>query len=259
MGLFEYKFDKEYSHIRLEFNYDTMQYVYYYAEVEIPFDKLNFRTKRTLKKENQKLIDNPELLESFKVKKKQMEKEAFIESFGIDLHPFQTLGGTGGTMSDEMKVFLDDLLSQEDVLIGIHRIGSNDSIAIIEDVLTNGLKLTGHQNGAIYGTNTLSNNISFYYDNNIIRDELMYANAYKDSKGSYLIRIPLYDLEEGMCYRVDENGMLRINPLYILGYVPVNDKHIDKLITKATLNNLKPKEEIPKYEESLKEENTKKL
>ena len=157
------------------------------------------------------------------------------------------------------KVFLDDLLSQEDVLIGIHRIGSNDSIAIIEDVLTNGLKLTGHRNGAMYGTNTLSNNISFYYDNNIIRDELMYANAYKDSKGSYLIRIPLYDLEEGMCYRVDENGMLRINPLYILGYVPVNDKHIDKLITKATINNLKPKEEIPKYEESLTEENTKKL
>ena len=60
MGLFEYKFDKEYSHIRLEFNYDTMQYAYYYAEVEIPFDKLNFRTKRILKKENQRLIDNPE-------------------------------------------------------------------------------------------------------------------------------------------------------------------------------------------------------
>ena len=34
MGLFEYKFDKEYSHIRLEFNYLAMQYAYYYAEID---------------------------------------------------------------------------------------------------------------------------------------------------------------------------------------------------------------------------------
>lgn len=259
MGLFEYKFDKEYSGIRLEFNYDTLEFAYYYAEVEIPFDRLNFRTKRALKKENQKLINDPALLKSYKKRKEQKEKEAFIESFGIDLHPFQVLNGEGGTMSDEMKQLLDDLLSQEDVLIGIHRVGDKSSPSIIEDVLFNGLKLTGHRDGGVVNTNTLSNNISFYHDNNIIRDELMYANAYKNSAGSYLIRIPLYDLEEGIVYRVDENGGLRLNPFYILGYVPVKDKYIDKLITKADINALKPKVEIPEYKEEEEENKSIKL
>lgn len=239
MGIFEYKFDKDYTPLRLMFNYETNQYAYYYAEVEIPYNRLTGRTKRALKKENKKLIENPHLLEELWEKQRRREYEKYLSSFGVDLDSFQALGATGGTMSEEMSIYLDKICNEPDVLIGIHRVGNKSSKENIEDVLNNGLILTGHRDGAQYGTNTLSNNISFYRDNNTIKDELMYANAYKDSPGSYLIRIPLYDLEEGMCYRVDEEGTLRVNPFHILGYVPVKDEHVETIITRDDLEQNK--------------------
>ena len=235
MGIFEYKFDKDYTPLRLMFNYDTEQFAYYYAEVEIPYDKLTARTKKALKKENKKLIEDPSIIEEYRNKKRMRDYKDYLSSLGVSFNSFQALGATGGTMSQDMSDYLDKICNEPETLIGIHRAGNRSSQAAIEDVLTNGLILTGHRDGAQYGTNTLSNNISFYLDNNVIKDELMYAEVYKDSQGSYIIRIPLYDLEEGMVYRVDENGTLRVNPFYIIGYVPVKDKHIENIITRDDL------------------------
>ena len=51
MGIFKFKFDKDALPMRLEFNYDTNQFVYYYGDTEIPFDRLSLKTKKALKKE----------------------------------------------------------------------------------------------------------------------------------------------------------------------------------------------------------------
>ena len=257
MGIFEYKFNKNVLRLRLEFNYDTNQYVYYYGDTEIPYDRLSFGTKLALNKENKKLEKNPEILKGLMERKKIMDRFDYFKELGLDPHSFQTLGGTGGTMSDEMQTFLNDLVSQENVIIGIHRVGKSGTPSIIQDVLFNGLKLTGHLDGATPDCRTLSNNISFYTDNKIIIDELMYAETYKNSPGSYIIRIPEYDLEQGKVYIIDQNGAPRLDPKYILGYVPVNDKHIEGIITKATIYNSMPKEELPpQYQEVISESNT---
>lgn len=244
MGIFNYKFDKDNSPLRLEFDYETNQFVYYYGNTLIPYNYLNLKSKLALKKENQKLVDDPKILEYYLEKQRLNEKKKFLSSLGVTLGSFQALGAKGGTMSEELSQFFLKLLNQEDVLIGIHRVGSNGSKVIIEDVLTNGLLLTGHLGGATSNVNTLSNNISFYEDNNTAIEELMYANLYKDSPGSYLICMPIYDLEEGMVYKVDKDGTLRLNPFYIVGYVPVNDQHIDKIITKENIELLE--EETPR-------------
>lgn len=244
MGIIKYKFDKDYSPLRLEFDYEINQFVYYYGDTLIPYDYLNLKSKLALKKENQKLIDDPTLLEYYLELRKKNEKKKFLSTLGVTLGSFQALGAKGGTMTKELSEFFSKLLNQEDVLIGIHRVGSNGSKVIIEDVLTNGLLLTGHLGGATRNTNTLSNSISFYEDNSTAIEELMYANIYKDSPGSYLICIPIYDLEEGMVYKVDKEGTLRLNPFYIVGYIPVIDQHIDKIITKDNIELLE--EETPR-------------
>lgn len=244
MGIFKYKFDKDYSPLRLEFDYETNQFVYYYGNTLVPYDYLNLKTKLALKKENQRLIEDPTLREYYLKLKESKEKKEFLSTLGISFNSFQALNAQGGTISEEAAIFFESLLNQEDVLIGLHRVGTNGSKEIIEDVLTNGLILTGHLDGATRNTNTLSNNISFYEDNNIAIKELMYTNIYKNSKGSYLVCIPLYDLEEGMVYKVDNNGTLRLNPYYIVGYVPVNNQYIDTIITKDNLDLLD--EKVPK-------------
>ena len=47
-----------------------------------------------------------------------------------------------------MEDLLNRLVTENDVLLGIHRIGNNDSPEKIEDILKNGLEITGHLGGA---------------------------------------------------------------------------------------------------------------
>ena len=238
MGIFKFKFDKDALPMRLEFNYDTNQFVYYYGDTEIPFDRLSLKTKKALKKENERLINEPGLLDSYLKNKRMRDYRDYLREIGIKADDFQTFG-TGGQINEDIEYYLDNLINEENVLLGVHRIKPTMSEEQIRDVLLNGLKLTGHLDGAIRGTDEISNNVSFYTDNNVIKNQLMYANGYKDSKGSFLIRLPLYDIEEGMIYKVDEEGNLRVNPFYIVGYFPVNDKCVETIITKEDLEQNK--------------------
>lgn len=231
MQLFKYKYDKDNSPLRLEFDYDTNQFVYYYGQMLIPIEELNLRSRNALKKENEKLITNPEIIEYYYDLKRRKERRAEIQQLGISLSAFEALGATGGTMSERLREYFDGLLKEEDILLGIHRVGDRISKEGIADILENGLLLSGHLDGATRNTNTLSNNISFYEDNATAIKELMYANLYKDSPGSILVRVPLYDLEEGIVYKVDQDYNLRLNPFYIIGYIPVENNHIETIMT----------------------------
>ena len=98
-------------------------------------------------------------------------------------------------MSKQMEDLLNRLVTENDVLLGIHRIGNNDSPEKIEDILKNRLEITGHLGGAAQSNKELKNNVGYYPNNKTIIKELMYADKYKNSKGSILIRIPDTDLE----------------------------------------------------------------
>lgn len=78
--------------------------------------------------------------------------------------------------------------------------------------------MTGHHDGSIPNSGELQNNVSYYVDNKTIIKELIYANHFKNSKGSILIRIPDNDLL-GNISILDKDGGTRLNPKYIVDYV----------------------------------------
>lgn len=94
-----------------------------------------------------------------------------------------------------MNQFLDNLLSEDNVLIGIHRVGNNFSKEKMDDIFNNELKITGHFDGSVASAKQLNNNVSYYPNNHKIKKELMYVDQYKSSVGSILIRIPDENLE----------------------------------------------------------------
>ena len=236
MGLFEKKFDIVDDHLRIVFNPQTKSYDTYYGPTLIPYSKLSRKSKKHIESENNGLRTNPDRLAY------EMERDATIQRFdklkklGYTCDSFEYLGPAEGTMSKQMEDLLNRLVAENDVLLGIHRIGNNDSPEKIKDILKNGLEITGHLGGLVQSNRELKNNVGYYPNNKTIIKELMYADKYKNSKGSILIRIPDTDLEQAI-FVVDNNGRTRLNPKYIVGYVPLYENHhLETIITLQSLS-----------------------
>lgn len=255
MGLFKIKLDIEYHRLRLVFDPEEKKYLPYLGPDFVPDNFLNGRSKRWLKKKNKELLNNPillnEELENHRLRERR-KKLTETSNLHITFDSFETMGPDNGTMSKEMELFLNNLLNEENVVIGIHRLKPT-SEEFVEDILTNGLIITGNllMNGA-NSSKHIDKNISFYVDNKKIRKELQYANVYLDSVGSILVRIPDNELNESILY-TDNNGNLRLKPEYIVGYVPVYPNHHIENILKAsdlkkTAENYEPNET---YEENI--------
>ena len=149
---------------------------------------------------------------------------------GYTCHSFEYLGKANGTMSKQMEELLEKLTNEKNILLGIHRIKEYTTQEAIDDILANGLKMTGHFDGSIPTSRELQNSVSYYVDNKIVIKELMYTNQFKNSKGSILIRIPDEELTKNI-YITDKNGGIRLNPKYIVGYVPLyNNNHLEDII-----------------------------
>ncbi len=244
MYLFKKKWDYKKDSIWMGFILEKKQYSYYYSGKEISYKYLNRRTKKNLDDENKKLKDNPILMEE-KIKesiqaKKIRERSDYLEAKGYSCESFEYSGDGTGTMSKEMESFLTNLTTKEKVLIGIHRVGGC-TFDGIKDILINGLIISGHLGSGVVSSVSLSDNVSYYPDNKTIIKELMYADLYKGSEGSILIEIPDEDLEKEICFE-DENGFKRLNPKYIIGFVPVEENHHISKIIKA--NDFKLEETV---------------
>lgn len=231
MGLFKKKFDIVDDRLRTVFNPQRKAYDLYYGSTLISYSDLNRKSKKNIDDKNNKLITNPDILEQeieMATIKQRINK---LKSLGYLCDSFEYLGPVYGTMSEQMEDFLNKLVAEENVLLGIHRIGTDDSFEKIEDILQNGLEIAGYFGGVAQNNNKLANNVGYYPNNKTIIKELMYADQYKNSKGSILIRIPDLDLE-GTIFVVDSNGRTRLNPKYIVGYVPLYENHhLETIIT----------------------------
>ena len=120
---------------------------------------------------------------------------------GYTCHSFEYLGKANGTMSKQMEELLEKLTNEKNILLGIHRIKEYTTQEAIDDILANGLKMTGHFDGSIPTSRELQNSVSYYVDNKIVIKELMYTNQFKNSKGSILIRIPDEELTKNIYIR----------------------------------------------------------
>lgn len=231
MGIFKPKVDIERDNLKFGFDLEEQKYYIYYTDVYIPYENLTRKSKKILNKKNQELINNPELLKQEIEKAKIKERYNKLKSMGYICNSFEIMGETNTTMSEEMKNYLMPLINEENVLLGIHRIGYTFTEEILEDILLNGIKMTGNIGSGSVSTLYLRDNVSYYADNKKIIKEIGYANLYKNSHGSFLIRIPDDELNDSIYY-INEENEIRLKPEYILGYIPTNERHhIDTLIT----------------------------
>ena len=235
MGLFSKKYDKDKDKLKLVFNSEIKQYQLYFNDILIEYKDLNRKTKKFLDEKNNFLETSPYMIdyEMMKISHiNSMNREKFLESIGYSSTPFEYLGPNNGTMSESLKNYLNKLTSLDNVLIGIHRVGYLPD-KYIEDILINGLLITGHMGSGAISTPELGNNVSYYSDNKTIIKELMYADTYKNSRGSILIKIPDEDLTKNIF--ITTNGQIRLNPKYIIGYIPVSNHHIETIITREDI------------------------
>lgn len=231
MSIFNKKYDLREDYLRKEFDIMTKQYVLYYGQTIINYTDLNRRTQKYLDSENQRLRIDNSLLNSEIYNVQIRNRRRYLNSLGYSDTSFEYLGPVDGTIAPNLQNYLYDLVNEHNVLIGIHRVSDRLSNEQIMDILTNGLIMSGHLMGAVTSTKSLGQNVSYYPDNRTIIKELMYADQYKNSCGSILIRIPDEDLT-GNIYITDNDGLMRLNPKYIIGYVPLYpDHHLESIIT----------------------------
>lgn len=222
---------------RLIRRFDFRNSCYYYTKmengifVEINYDQLDRQSKKQLLLENKELLMNKDKLENIVNTYRSAERSNYLKSIGFSCHSTEWLGPVEGTISDSLNDYLDNLLSEENVLIGIHRVGNYFSQEMIDDIFNNGLIMTGDiTRGFCSSVASLDKNIGYYSDNKIIKKELMYADTFKNSVGSILIRIPDASLERNDDIMIEFEGITRLNPKYIVGYVPVySNHHIDDI------------------------------
>lgn len=244
MGLFSKKYDSIDDRLILKFDLDKKRFYYLLKDRILSDNELNKRTRKSLFSINEEL-KNPEYLknvlyqeETKRVLAEDNERTKFLSSKGYTFESFSTLKGIvpQGTMSDTVEKVLLPLVNNDQNLVGIHRVQAGVSNAQIEDILLNGLILNGHLGGATSNKSSLSDHVSYYSNNRIIINELMFADAYKNSSGSILVNIPFSDLDKDVI--IKNKDTIRLNPKYIVGYIPLHENHhLESIVTSDEIKN----------------------
>ena len=251
MGIFSKKYDYQDSGLQYKYDLETDKYYFSRSGEKIAAEQLNFRSRRALKKKNVMTEEEREKVRTLaEHEKKQLEEykrrnDAIVQR-GENGWPtmkydsFEVLNGKGAEKrySPEVKQYLEELTSKEnnaEYIVGIHRIGNSEDY--LENIFTQGIIVQGHEGGAARGTPELKNTVGYYPNNSTIIKEVAFADQYKSSKGSIVVKIPKADIAANSFYITDEQTQhMYLDPKYIVGYFPIEqDKTIDKIVTKDTL------------------------
>ena len=225
-------YDIKKDNLEIKFNPIEKKYLAYLPSGEIVFN-LSRRSEKDLGKKNKEFLLNPDLLEKELGKSLTLERYKKLKELGYLCNSFEVLYSERGKecISSEMADFLNTLVNEEDVLIGIHRTGSA-SLDEIADILRYGLFMTTLNGSTTNSPIHLMNNVSYYPSNATIIKELINADEYKNSLGAILIRIPDEDLSKNIFMIDSESGQVILDPLYIIGFVPVEENgKISEIIT----------------------------
>ena len=250
MGIFKKKYDYEYDSLRYEFDLKEDKYCFYKNGKRLENNEINLKSRRFLKKKNNLTEEQKQDRRNVaKLVKKQEQdrikrKEAIDKrrDAGMDLNygSFEVDSNAEPRFSEDVRIYLEDLTSEEkdgEYVVGIHRIGPSEYH--LENLFNQGIKVQGHMMGAAKGTPDLGNTVGYYPSNKTVMKEVAYAYAYKDSKGSILVKIPKEDIISNNIYVTDEEGKnMYLNPKYIVGYFPVeDDRTVVQMVTRDTLEN----------------------
>ena len=149
-----------------------------------------------------------------------------------------------GYISMQLGKELEELWD-DDYVIGIHRTGYSNANEIIQDVFTNGLINNGDSMlGCTYTKPdemiNLEKTVSVFSDLKLLVWQLKTASGYKESQGSFVIKIPKSYLgqAEGEIKPIyyKENGLsIRLLPEYIYGYVPCDNCNLGEMIARENI------------------------
>lgn len=172
--------------------------------------------------EKNKALANPILLRQAMLESSRADRARQLAAMGFDTCCWEVLGTTRSTesISPEIRKWLDEIVAEENVLIGVHRTGEA-KLEHIADILCGGLIINPKDKGGAFSSIALGNNVSYYSNNETVVKELLCADEWRDSLGSILIRIPDEQLL-GNIFMIDsEDGTFYLDPKYIIGFVPL--------------------------------------
>lgn len=220
---FQKKPNQKENELKVKYHPGYMQYVPVDDEGnQIPIEELTPQQADILKRKNYELKTNPELLQKAIATSRRTDRAKKLSEMGYDACSFEVLSTTRDVTSiaPEIRKWLDDIVAEEDVLIGIHRTGKA-KLDEIAQILCWGLIINPKNKGAYATEIELGNTVSYYPNNEIIFKELLCADEWQNSLGSILIKIPDEELE-GNIFMIDsEDGTHYLNPQYIIGFVPL--------------------------------------
>lgn len=262
MGLFSKKYDYEKESLRYEFDLEEDKYCFYKNGKRLADKEITLNSRRFLKRKNKLTDEQKEQRRAVARNVKAQEEERMARKEAIDRRKengmdlkygsFEIESLSDPKYSPEVKDFLEDLTDEKkngEYVLGIHRIGPSENH--LESIFSQGIKVQGHMTGAAKGTPDLGNTVGYYPSNKTIMKEVAFAYAYKESKGSIVVKIPKEDIIANNIYVTDEEGKnIYLNPKYIVGYFPVEeDKTVSQIVTKDTLQGYEEqrREEAEKY------------
>ena len=138
----------------------------------------------------------------------------------------------GVDMPAELGESLEMFINDPDYWIGVHRSGWIDGAAfehddILQSIMEDGLiNLGDSSSGAIRKNSAVSKTLS--HCNNMLNTTIYLKSSYKGSTGAVLVAIPSKYLTddgdikpgfESAVYDYDKNGMSRIKPEFMMGFV----------------------------------------
>lgn len=189
---------------------------------KISEDNLDIMQLDILRQKNEELQENPLLMQKLMHESENSERTEKLRELGFPCSSFEVLSTNRTTknISPEIKDWLEDLTNKENVLIGIHRTGTA-TLDQISEMLRGGLIVNSLNGGTTTSSIHLMNTVSYYSNNETIIKEVLCADAYKDSLGSIIVKIPDEELTTNIFMIDSETGTFYLDPEYIVGFMPV--------------------------------------
>ena len=209
---------KPYADVILGYRYINPNYVVNMTLNEIRSmnyeDKLKHFKPYFLKRKFKEIFAKKTLTEN--------EKQ-YIKLFGGSIKKHRKIWE--GNIEEETYNNLKQLyeIDKENYYIGIHRTANE-----VEDIL---------ENGIICRNNELSTHVQRMDNFDFMLREIKLCSEYKGSKGCFIVKIPKEYVDNGtMPIYYQDGEKIRLNPKYVVGYVPVEKGKILYLELNDQLN-----------------------
>lgn len=142
-------------------------------------------------------------------------------------------------MDAKVEDELYNIFCDNSFMLGIHKTAciSSDKKEL-NDIFNKGLYSNGHVlSGGITAMYDIEKTVSFYNSFVELCVNIKQCEGYKNSKGCIILKIPKELKNSEQLFYIDSEGLVRILPEYIYGYISVNNMIADSVIHNHNYQN----------------------